>query len=591
MKKLALAVIFSCALTANSHNALALLPADSAKANHNRLSNDHELGKKIDDYLTRITGFGYSGAMLVAKDGKIILRKGYGFADREKKILNTPETVFDIGSLSKQFTATAILKLEMAGKLKVTDPVSKYLPDVPADKAKITIHQILSHTSGLVRDFNMPHEVTRDQVVEHTLAAPLLFEPGSRFEYSNMGYSLLAAVVELVSGVPFRQYLKKNLFLPADMQSTGFWGNLAPPVKPELIARSYDDFARAGWPLDWSGTTWKHLGASGVTSTVVDLYKWQLALKGEGVLSREAREKMWRTILNNYGYGWNIEKTPRGTTVIWHGGDSDGFGSILSWYGDENVVMIGLCNVRHDWYPTRIKADEIVPKIIFGENYIAPPAFIAADPKMLKRVVGTYQLASGAKLIVRMEEGQLEIGAKGQDAVDILREADEKELQRRAHLTATTKNILNAYLAGDMTPLNEVGASDPDFQKAIGDEIKELGQGKGALKSFDVLGTCEAGQYSPKVHNTIVQLNYENGHGYYKFRWTPKILQGTYVKSATLSAVTPLQAQSASSFVGWNIMSWKPTNGFRVSFKLVGGAVTELSLHRDKQQWSARRVN
>lgn len=546
------------------------------------------LGKDVDEYLRRLTGFGFSGALLVIKDEKIVLNKAYGLADKEQNIPNTTDTVFDIGSLSKQFTAAAVLKLAMEDKLEVNDSIQKYLPNVPSDKARITIHQILSHTSGLARQAGGPGEISRDQMIERIFNRPLSAEPGTQFAYSNAGYVLLAAIVEVVSGEPFREYLKKKIFDPAGMIHTGFWGRLAPKVSPSLIARGYDDFGREGNPLDWSGTSWRNLGEGGITSTTGDLYKWYLTLGGDGILSQEAKEKMWTPVLKNYGYGWQIEKTARGTTLIHHSGDSYGFGSTFRWFRDENVLVLGLCNIRHDWYPTHIKADEVVPKIIFGEPYNSPPAFTQSNPGIANKISGTYQLPSGGKLVIQIERGQLRIGAKKQDAVNVLREGDEKSLKARAELTATTETLLAAYLKGDMTPLEKVGGKDPDFQKSIGDEIKQIGEGKGPFKSFDVLGTFPAGE--PGVQNTIIQLNYERGQGPYKFRWNGDGIEGTYTKTPALAAITPLQPESATSFVGWNIMSWDETKGFKVYLNLKNGRVTGLRIRRDKIEWVARRI-
>ncbi len=207
-----------------------------------------ELGSKINVFLARLSGFGYSGAMLVVKDGKTILSKGYGFANRIERVPNTAETLFDIGSLSKQFTAAAILKLEQDGKLKVTDTLGKHLPNVPPDKAQVTIHHLLSHTAGIIRDTPLSpkgdpsiyyEEINRDEALKRVLPKPLQFEPGTKYQYSNAGYMLLAAIVEVASGRAFQEYLKKNIFEPAGMQNTGLAGKWLPPVKQSLVARGH----------------------------------------------------------------------------------------------------------------------------------------------------------------------------------------------------------------------------------------------------------------------------------------------------------------------------------------------------------------
>lgn len=565
-----------------------------------------ETGRKIDDFLTRLSGFGYSGAMLVVKDGAIILRKGYGFANREERVPNTAETLFDIGSLSKQFTAAAIMKLEQDGKLKVTDLLSKHMKGVPQDKAQVTIHQLLSHTAGIVRDVPLSpkgdaaiyyEEIDREEALKRVLPKPLQFEPGAQFQYSNAGYVLLASVVETASGRPFQDYLRQNLFEPAGMRNTGFAGRRLPPVKQTFVARGHDELGEVGNPLKWSGESWLDMGGGGVVSTVGNLYKWHLALSSDRILARETLAKMFTPVKEKYGYGWNIKETPRKTTVIEHGGDFAGFGSQFWWFKDERVLVISLCNIRHDnnEYPTRFKADPKIVNILFNEPYTSPPAFIATDPAVTKKILGTYQLSSGGKLIVRLDRGQLEIGADGQDAADALAEADEKESERRLKLAAMTKSFLEGMVVWNPVVVKDALGPNGDleyWQAGWADEWRQLESGKGKLKSIEVLGIVPGG-YPRGIQNAIARFNYEKGASAYKVTWlyrerfSKDIIGGTYLRSATLSAVTPLQAQSRDSFAGWNIIAEK---GFRVSFEFTGGAVTGLKVHGKNGEWPARRV-
>ena len=165
-----------------------------------------------------LTDAGFRGAVLVSRNGKVLLRKGYGMADRENGTAWAPDAVFSVGSITKQFTAAAILKLEAQGKLRVEDPIPRFLDEVPADKRAITIHHLLTHTSGLESDFAGDYEsVGRDEYAARALASKLRTAPGSQFFYSNAGYSLLGAIVEIASGKPYETYLAENLFLPAGM--------------------------------------------------------------------------------------------------------------------------------------------------------------------------------------------------------------------------------------------------------------------------------------------------------------------------------------------------------------------------------------
>ena len=182
------------------------------------------LDAKIDAKVKPFVDKGFSGAVLVAKGKKVILKRGYGLADRTKSEPITENTVFNIGSLAKQFTAAAILKLEMSGKLKVQDSISKHLDGVPEDKQAITIHQLLTQTSGLPREYskNDYDPANRDEMINRVLQLKLKSLPGTAYSYSNAGYMLLAAIIERVSKQPYEQFLRDALFKPAKMSKTSF---------------------------------------------------------------------------------------------------------------------------------------------------------------------------------------------------------------------------------------------------------------------------------------------------------------------------------------------------------------------------------
>ena len=182
-----------------------------------------ETGRLLDEYLSRLERFGFSGGALAVRGKEVLLTKSYGLADRARRIPLTTDSVYNLGSITKQFTAAAILTLEMQGKLAVTDLASKYLDGVPADKSTITLHHLLTHSSGLESDFSPTDydPVGREEYVRRALQSTLLFKPGEGYEYSNAGYSLLAAIVEMVSGQPYEVYLTERVLKPAGMRETG----------------------------------------------------------------------------------------------------------------------------------------------------------------------------------------------------------------------------------------------------------------------------------------------------------------------------------------------------------------------------------
>jgi len=317
-----------------------------------RPANDHSIIKgktaeKIDQFMTDLETQGFSGALLISKKGQVILSKGYGYANREKKKIFTNKTVVDIGSLTKQFTAAAILKLEMMGKLSVENPIGKYFPNLPADKKDITLHHLLTHSAGLPGAFGRDYaEYSTEDLLKQFSEYKLKSEPGLKYRYSNVGFSLLAAIVEKVSGKSYDEFTVKNLFEPTGMFNTGY---VMPKWKEENFAHGYAGEEIFGVPRhkkwDVDGPYWHLRGNGGTLSTAEDMYKWHLALNGNKILSEEAKKKMYTPHIDEgygdsfYGYGWVNMKTPRGTTLITHNGGNGYFANDFYRYLEDDIVM------------------------------------------------------------------------------------------------------------------------------------------------------------------------------------------------------------------------------------------------------------
>ncbi|MFI1380278.1 serine hydrolase domain-containing protein [Embleya sp. NPDC020886] len=286
-------------------------------------------------YLDKHWPSGAGGAVVTAKDGGLVGCRGRGRANREAGIDAGCDTVFDIGSITKSFTAAAILKLETTGALRVTDPISDHLGPVPADKRGITVHHLLTHTSGLPESLGDDYApLSRDALLTRALAAPLESTPGVMFAYSNVGYSMLAAIVERASGTPYPEFLARNLFEPAGMTRTGY--RAADPRRDD-IAVEYDSDGRGhGTPLDHprapDGPYWNLRGNGGLLSTAHDMYRWYLALDGESILPAAAKAKMFAPHVSegpdttqSYGYGWSILPGAPGVPgpIATHNGGND----------------------------------------------------------------------------------------------------------------------------------------------------------------------------------------------------------------------------------------------------------------------------
>ncbi|MDP9122985.1 MAG: serine hydrolase, partial [Acidobacteriota bacterium] len=370
------------------------------------------LRERLDTYMRRAQGFGFSGALLVARGGEIVLHQGYGLADRRRGIPVTSSTVFDIESVCKQFTAVAILKLAGQGKVGVADPITRYFGQVPPDKAHITLHQLLTHTSGLPNEYHGTPGESRDQAVRNILALPLGSSPGRRFNYSDAGYNLLAAIVDAASG-SYEDYLRRELFLPAGLTATGFKGERRWP--DGTVAHSYNRDTDYGSPDTWDHT-WDDRGAGDVISSVGDLYRWELAMRGDRILPAAARRQLapphvaastgW-----SYGYGWNILRTAGGRTVIYHSGNlpPQGFTAEYRRYPEEGTVLLLTVNAMVDELGLlQAVRGDLEALLLGGDPRPRMPPFFAELPAhLLERYAGSYELASGGRLDVTPERGGL----------------------------------------------------------------------------------------------------------------------------------------------------------------------------------------
>ncbi|HEY6739295.1 MAG TPA: serine hydrolase domain-containing protein, partial [Actinopolymorphaceae bacterium] len=303
---------------------------------------------------------GAGGTVLAAKDGDIVLAKGFGRADREAGTACRIDTVYDIGSLTKQFTAAAILALDESGALAVTDPMRRFVSGVPADKRTITLHHLLTHTAGLADVLGGDYDVcSRSDLVAAALASPLRFSPGEGYAYSNVGYSLLAAVIELVTGEGYETVLADRLFEPAGMHQTGY---VRPFWRPGRVAVEYDeDGDRQGTPLDrrWAddGPYWHLRGNGGLLSTARDMYRWHVALNDDRVLSGEARRRLFKPYVREepdgdtfYGYGWVVlprrSERGRGRIVLHNGGNGRSYAELARFVDDDAMVFWATGGVR-----------------------------------------------------------------------------------------------------------------------------------------------------------------------------------------------------------------------------------------------------
>ena len=402
----------------------------------------------VHEYLERITPFGFSGACLVAVGDEIVSNAGYGFAVRAEEVPNTAETVFSLGSVTKQFTATAILKLEERGALATDDPVERFVADVPGDKAGITLHHLLTHTSGLAMDTGDDYEpAERDETVTKMLEAPLRFSPGADYAYSNAGYSLLAAIVEIAAGERYEDFLHREVFRPAGLDATGY---RLPDWSERVVAHWYAADSDNRTPLEKPFPLWNLIGNGEMLSTTEDMFRWHRALLGDRMLSSESRRKLFTPYAGDYAYGWKVGRGEHGRVVEHGGASSYGCSCALKRFLDKDVVVVLFCNASYGASPLAQAVEDRVVAAAFGEHVPVPPR--VQPPQSFDSVAGVYALPSGGRLRV----GGCVIEAEGQDAVDELAFGGASS----AGLSDRALRVVSSVLVGDDEPLRQEVSGD-----------------------------------------------------------------------------------------------------------------------------------
>ncbi len=318
-----------------------------------------EKAKLLDSYLTRLAEEkAFSGGVLIVQGNETILKKGYGFANREKRLGYTSSTLGSIGSITKLFTATAILKLVEQGKLNLSDPLSRFFTAVPSDKKDITIHQLLTHSSGFVEflegdqgDFEV---IKTDLFLKRAFAQPLAFKPGSKAIYTNVGMSILGIVIEQVSGMDYEQFLKKQLFEPNGIQEIAY---TYPDAYTDRIAFGYKNGSPWGthqqrYEKAGGGPYWNLKANGGLEVSLDDMEKWVIAFTKHTVLSQNSIQQMFTKQVaeegyggdSYFGYGCNISKSRRGTPLIDNGGSNGVYHARLIRLPEENMIFYVITN-------------------------------------------------------------------------------------------------------------------------------------------------------------------------------------------------------------------------------------------------------
>jgi CubicO group peptidase (beta-lactamase class C family) len=356
----------------------------------------------------------FMGSVLVARGDQVLLSKGFGSADLEWDIPNTPSTKFRLGSVTKQFTAASVLLLEERGRLSVNDPVKKYMPDAPAAWDKITIFNLLTHTSGIpsftgFKDYaeSEPFATTPAKLVARFRDKPLEFEPGTKWNYSNSGYVLLGYLIEKVTGAAYADFVRDNIFSPLGMKDSGFDSNTA------VIRHRASGYVPG--PDGPTNAGFIHMtvpfSAGSLYSTTEDLLKWETALFGGKLLSAASLQKMTTPFKQDYAFGLSVA-TANGRKEISHSGGIEGFNTFLGYFPDDRTTVAVLANLNGN-APDEIGG--ILGKLAHGEavKLTSERTAISVPPGVLQAYVGTYEFSPGFNYLVTLDGDQL-MGQLGQ---------------------------------------------------------------------------------------------------------------------------------------------------------------------------------
>jgi prepilin-type processing-associated H-X9-DG protein len=557
---------------------------------------DADFVSDTTEYFERLEKMGFAGGLLISKGEQVLLHSGYELADREAGRPWSEDTIATIGSITKQFTGAAILLLQEDGLLDVDDPITAFFSDVPFDKQAITLHQLLTHSSGIV-DIDGPDDwdpIDRETFISLAMDQALEFEPGESFAYSNAGYSLLAAIIEKITGNSYETFLRERLFLPAGMKDTGYtlagWDY-------SRVAVGYEDGERWGTvlerPFAEDGPYWVLRGNGGIHSTTADMLLWAKALTNGTVLSSESMDEYWNPHVDEgygdsfYAYGWVVMQGPGDKRVITHNGGNNILFADIAIFPDDDVVIVLQTNVVADW-PLAERMLEIIGTRLFdNEAYPVVPSIIAIDPTEAAQFAGHYASGEGDKKL------QFTVTADGSDlllspgnsrtfaALHATRAVDADRSQR---LSQRISEIVAAYVENDdLGPLfdaYEGRAALEDLQVGWASRKQDHEEEFGSLTGFTILGTA----LRDGRDVTVARHLFDNGHYDSAFVWDPDQEEHLLGRSSRgLSPELRFVSTGQSMFGSWDggISDSRPLNFTGVGESLtLGGLLDDIVAER-----------
>jgi CubicO group peptidase (beta-lactamase class C family) len=508
----------------------------------------------MDTFLTRLHDFGFHGSILVAQDDDILLHKAYGLASRPDDRENTTSTLFSTGSVTKQFTAAAILKLEMDGHLKTTDSITSFFENVPDDKIGITIHHLLTHSSGFPDSFGPDEsELNRDKFLEIAMSCGLSYPVGDHYEYSNTGYSLLAAIVEIVSGAEYEAYLQEHFFKPLGMAHTGL--KLIETPDPQ-VSLSHNEEMSYPSPLDRPDDYYNLKGNGGILSTPADMYRWRLSLKNRTILSEAACRKLFTPYIKEYedgesyyGYGWVVQKTQSGDTLIWHNGGAmpHGWSCAVYYYLQADLECIVFSNAVIEGSLPVDNIALIMARICNDMEYVMPPEVVSIPPDEYKVSAGVYEL-DNETILVQMIDDRLQLAPMGQNVAMALFPSPYAEMLPKYNDRTTKVVRLIADKKFDEASAYFDEAPGENMWKSMLREWWQAIDERGTFKGVEIQGTVMGGGA-----HTYCLLEFDKETVNCRFFWMAGKCRGMATSDNPL--FKEFLPQSSTVFAGYSVKS------------------------------------
>ena len=499
-----------------------------------------------------------SGVLLVASGDTILLHSAVGWRNTARTIPNDTATLFYVASIAKQFVAAAILALEEDHRLRTSDALGSLLDDVPPDKQRITLDQLLSHTSGLGRyGFDAARRdwaiEDRDHAVRGILASPLANEPGAQFDYENTNYLLLAAVTERVTGAPLESYLDRRLFQRAGLRNTYVGSSITDEIRAR-VASSLGDESESFSIMD-RAPSWLWHGR-GILMTAGDLYRWLHALDGGAILSKASRDKLFaiRASLGpGYGYaaGWFVRADSAGRPrVVFHGGDFGSYHSEIRLYPPSGRVLVALTNTAFRGRSiTETVLNQMIGVMRGGSDALPPVAPVAAAE--VAALAGEYRASKGEGLLVDGRGASIAVTALGQQTVDWLTRGDTAGWRERRNAGERSLALVHALARGNLGPIDGAAPLPDETRRNIASEWAGLERVGGRLKSFQLLGAAPSPDGRGQV--AIVRLKFQQDSLLYGVGWLGDTL--TYTSPGFRNVVAPLTF-AATSATEWVSYDW-----------------------------------